>query len=822
MDDFASVGFRLPDGLPNKEYAISDGTVSVVLDQSGGVNLIEYQGPRRADGARRGAFYSNGIWRREDFFPEPVISFQVSDGERTETVPFRNVSLCPFGISTKFEALGRQCELRIWIRGKAILIEFAGTEAAGATFTIVVREAFTQHHNDHSPWDEPYIDERSSALRYDLRRNFTMASAGKAVATEHAHEACSVIASLSPARCRRADGMAELSADVPADATCRFAILFEEDVRRVEWLLLEAKRAHEDWLCEQLAAYRELAGRAPCLVADERPELSEIIRVAPLFARSTRRERSTEEVAFRASTRGYGLWNGWDGQWACRLLDACGEDDSSRRFLNFLEASRGPNGAVTVQVDYDFGPVHDANYHAPPADRHFGDGWNIFLDACAVVNIHEYFFRTGDRAQLERNYPSIARMLRTTHRNASPLGLVESCFSGADYSIQINRPQLEDPRDNRTLSSRFSGVEDAGHLFNACHLGAELAGIMGDSETLELCADLIRRIEANFMEIFFDQEEGFLIDCVWPKDDPVNQNRTFKLLSLLSMSGYGELLTLGAWERMADFAMDQFTHPVIGLQYVAKGQAIHESGARFKELWLQNSAREVLKLARLSGNAELLTRQLDKFEEHFQKERVVREDIYNKQRPDYFQIAKAHVSTSWWQNMTASAWWHGILESFAGIRWERGILEYVPGDGGSDVRISSLHRGPCRWDIEVTGRGPWIESMTINGAKRVGTYQLLPEGDAREQEVRIRKTAEPPPHPVILSSGASPLQITSVEPNRLTATLRSPGFTRLWFYSPRRPRLTVAGKDHECRRGDSVSQGTAFFTDQGSVSVTIE
>lgn len=817
MDDFSSIGFYLPDGLPNKEYAISDGTVSVILDQSGGINLIEYQGPRRTDGARRGAFYSNGIWRREDFFPEPVISFQVSDRERTEAVPFRDVSLCPFGISSKFEALGRKCELRIWIRGTAVLIEFAGLGAPGVSFTVVVREAFTEHHNDHSPWDEPYLDERLSALRYDLRRNFTMASAGKNTPTEHRHEACSMIACLSPAKCRRADGVAELSADVPPDGNCRLAIVFGEDVRRVEWLLLEAKRDHESWLGEQLTTYRELAGRVPRLETDERSGLPEIIRVAPLFARSTRRERSTEEVAFRASTRGYGLWNGWDGQWACRLLDACGEDDSSRRFLNFLEASRGPNGAVTVQVDYDFGPVHDANYHTPPADRHFGDGWNIFLDACAIVNVHEYFFRTGDRAQLEKSYPSIARVLRTTHSNASPLGLVESCFSGADYSVQINRPQLEDPRDNRTLSSRFSGVEDAGHLFNACHLGAELAGLMGDSETLELCADLIRRIEVNFMDLFFDQEKGFLIDCVWPKNDPVNKNRTFKLLSLLSLSGYGELLTLGEWARMADFAMDQFTHPVIGLQYVARDQAVHESGARFKELWLQNSAREVLKLARLSGNTELLARQLDKFEEHFRQERVVREDLYNKQRPDYFQVGKAHVSTSWWQNMTASAWWHGILESFAGIRWERGLLEYVPGDGGADVRISNLHRGPHCWDLEVTGRGPWIESMTINGAQRVGTYQLLPEGDAREQKVRIRKTAEPPSYPVILSAGASPLSIISAEPNHLAATVHSPGFTRLWFYSPERPRVVVAGEEMDFRWAEG--QGTLALMGRGDLAL---
>ena len=47
MGDFADIGFSLPDGLPHKEYTVTDGLVSVVLDASGGVNMVEYQGPRR-------------------------------------------------------------------------------------------------------------------------------------------------------------------------------------------------------------------------------------------------------------------------------------------------------------------------------------------------------------------------------------------------------------------------------------------------------------------------------------------------------------------------------------------------------------------------------------------------------------------------------------------------------------------------------------------------------------------------------------------------------------------------------------------------------
>ena len=822
MDNpFAPIGLRLPDGLPNKEYAISDGTVSVILDQSGGINMIEYQGPRRTDGARRGAFYSNGVWRREDFFPEPVISFSVGTGAESQPVPFANLALCPFGVSSTFQIAGIEHEFRIWIRGNAVMVECYSAGASDTKMTVRVIESFTQHHNDSSAWDEPKFDPEFNSLRYNLRRSFILGTTKVPPRTGIAHEACSMIGSFADAQCTRSEGTAELTAPVSAESPCRFAIVFAEDVRRAEWLLLEAQEDHERWLEEQLRIYRTLSEGTPHLEADGLTVLPEIARVAPLFIRSMRRTRNADEVAFRASTRGYGIFGGWDGQWGCRVLDACADDETVRRYLNFLDATRGPNGAINLVVDYNFDPLHDHNLHSPPADRHLGDGWTIVMDAWFIQNLHEYYFRTGDRELLDRVYPGIARAIGIIHGNASDKGLVESCFGGTDYADQLGRPLFDDPRDNRTLSSRLTGTEDIGILFNACHLGAELAGVMSDEATLEQCVDLITRIEQHFVSLFFDEEDGYLIDCVWSKDDPVNRTRMFRLLTLLCLTGYGELLVMDLWERIAEFVMDQMRHPLIGLRSVARDQPIPDSGARFKEVWLQNATREVLKFSRLSGCAELLDLQLSKFEEHFEKERVVREDLYNLQAPQHFTVAKSYVSTSWWQNMTASAWWHGIMEAFAGLRWERGLLEYLPGDGGRDVRISNLNREKHTWEISVTGRGRWVESMTVNGERNRGSYQLLPRGDSREQRVEITKTDESPQTPVVFSSGASPLHVTSLELNKLLGTLECPGFARLWFYSPRKPHVRVNGHGQDYRWVEGRKEGTAMVVGKGRLELEI-
>lgn len=822
MYDFADIGFRMPEGLPHKEYAISDGTVSVVLDQSGGINLTEYQGPRRTDGPRRGAFYSNGIWRRELFFPEPVIEFGLSAGDQSIPFRFENLALCPFGVTAQFSSGGIEFGYCVWIRDKAILFEWTAT--AEAQVSLNVREGFLEHRNDFSQWEEPSFDEQFTALRYNLRRNFTMADQGK-TATEHRHEACSMIGCFSPAEHSFAQGTRQLAAALSPAEPCRFAITFGEDVRQVEWLLRDAKRDWTEWLDEQIGRYRALASKTPRFQVAGQPEsnpLSEIIRTGPLFVESTRRVKNCCEVALRASTRGYGLWNGWDGQWGCMVLNACDSSDSVPRFLRFLEACRGPNHAIPMVVDYDFGPVHDSNFHTPEMDRELGDGYHINHEMWGLANLHQYYFRSGDRSMLAKLYPSFAQSLRTICANASELGLVGSCFGGADYSDQANRPVFDDKRENCTQTSRLSGVEDMGVLYSGCAQGAELAGLMGDRETLERCVEVMERLHENYLRLYLDEETGYLIDSVWFKDDPVDRNRFFRITSLLALYCYGDFLLLDAIESIARYVKTYLRHPGLGLCDVPNNHPPWPAYNRWDDHWLQNATKESLKLARLAEDRELLDIQVEAFVKHFGADQIIHEDLYYAYEGGKYDPANLYQSTSWWQNMTVHAWWNGLIESVAGLRYERGLLEYVPGDSGRGIALSNLHWGGHRWSMQVSGRGKWIDSLSVNGQERAGTCQMLAAGDGFDQEIVIAKTDRPPEHPVVLSAGASPVKMRRVATGLSEAVIRSTGFVPLHFYSPKEPRVTVNGAPVPVRWCAVRSEGVALLTEEGTLDLVID
>ena len=817
------LGFSLPDGLPNGEYTISDGTISVVLAREGGISAVEYHGPRRTDDARRGAYYANGIWRREPLFDAPVIELAASIGpDAPRPIPFRDLVLCPFGVSTTFRLGGAPCEAAVWIRTPAIFLELV--PAADARVGLIVREGFLGHRNEVSTWERSEFDAPFTGQRYDLRRNFAAGTPARESIRQR-HEACSAVACLNAAVRRRDEDRTVLEASVAAGVTARFVIVFGEDTEEVADRLRTAAREGEEWLTGQVARYRAQREGTPRLSAASAAQgavLAELVRAAPLFVESTRREKDPHEVGLRASTRGYGLWNGWDGGWGCTLLNACDSRDTVARYLNFLDSSRGPNNAIPMAMDFDFGPVRGVNFSHPPDDRAMGEGYHIMHEMWGLANLHQYYHRSGDTAALRARFPAFARSLRTICGHVSECGLVNSCFGGADRPEQLGRPVSPDPRDNNMLTSRLCGPEDHAALFTGCIQGAELAAVLGDGETVRRCADVARRVEKHFAGVFMNRGNGYLLDCVWPKGAPSGRSTLARITALLALAGYGEQLVPDDLDGIADCVMREFRHPVLGLRDIGGNPAVDVPAARrWADHWLQNATCETFKLARLTGRRDLMDVVMSAVLTHFDRNKIIHENLYAKPEVHPGRPRLHMEATSWWQSMTAWAWWGGVMESVAGVRRERGQVECVPGDAGFDVVVGNLRWAGRIWRVSAQGRGRWPAEIVVNGRLQRGSLQLVPAGDAVAQEAVVRKTDEAPRHPCILSAGAVPVDVVEASPARLRAILRSRGFARLHFYAPARPRLTAGGRTVDITWSERRSEGAASIEASGDVEVVL-
>jgi len=331
------------------------------------------------------------------------------------------------------------------------------------------------------------------------------------------------------------------------------------------------------------------------------------------------------------------------------------------------------------------------------------------------------------------------------------------------------------------------------------------------------------RLEQHYLNLFYDHESGYLVDCVWWKDNPVNRNLFPRLTSLLALYGRGELLLLDVLDDLAGFVGARMRHPQLGLQDVPVEHPDDPVYRRWDDHWLQNATRQTLKLARLSGDRELLEVQLKAFTRHFAADNLIHEDLYYAYPGGRYKPENLYQSTSWWQGMTAYAWWSGIIESVAGLRWDRGQLEYVPGDSGADVTLSNLHWGGNCWSVTVSGRGRWLDTLTVNGQDRLATCQLFPADDTVDQQVAIAKTDRVPEHPVILSAGACSVRVTQVSAGGLTAALNTHGFAQVWFFSPDKPAaVRVNGRDTAFRWVPARNEGVVAVDVSGEVTVEID
>ncbi len=822
MIDFSPIGFSLPAGLPNKEYALSDGTVTVMLDQSGGFNLIEYHGPRRTDAIRRSAFYSREFWRGPVFFEEPAITFELAAVGKPSPLVFDNLTLAPFGVAGSFVTDKVEVAHAVWICGNAIYVEWRANHQLD--ISLCVNEGFLQHGNVQATWEEPLFEPSLNALRYQMARNFTAETIEK-LNTRHRHEACSLIGASHAATHAVADGRRRLTMRVPADEAGRFIIVFAEDAIEVAWRLSSARHERDAALQRQLTRYRRLAERAPALtLAADRPDnpCSEIIRTSPLFAESTRREKNPLEVGLRASTRGYGLWNGWDGQWGAQVLNAAGADDTARRHLNFVDATRGPNDAIVMVMDHDFGPIHDRNFCTPSPERRLGDGYHINHEMWGVANLHQYYFRTRDRATLERLYPNFRRSLLEIRANTTPQGLCGSCFGGTDYNAQLGRPLFAEKVENCTLTNRLSGSEDMGVLYNGCTLMAELAAHLADQETIDAALYIISALQRHYVAIFYDPTCGWLYDCVWWKENPVNHHHYPRTTNMLALNGYGEQLLLDHLATFATFIRTKMRHPHVGLQSAPREHPPDSPFARLDDNWHQNATHETLKLARLAGDSELLQIQLETITRYFDANKTILENIHHAHPAGRLKPENVFRTNSWWQNMTVKAWWNGIVEAVAGLRYERGQLEHLPGDSGHDTTISNFHWGGHVWRIDVTGRGRWIGQLTVNDRQLSATHQLTADATSSAQHVVIRKTDQPPACPQLLSAGATAAATTADSPGLLELNLHSNGFVPLQLYCPKRPAITLHGTPIDFHWFAGTSQAVLHIARRGDLRITID
>ena len=318
---------------------------------------------------------------------------------------------------------------------------------------------------------------------------------------------------------------------------------------------------------------------------------------------------------------------------------------------------------------------------------------------------------------------------------------------------------------------------------------AENWAIRLEDETLQgQVSPLISRIEQNYLNAFQSPRNGALRSGV-NEDFSVGEVEAFQNTSTIPLDyPYGQYLLRKALPALEHYHSCQLRHPA---GYTALAWNTEVMCEAWKSVHMNQHLGHEARLARMTGNSPEARRLVGECLEFCHEYRNAIETF------NYSGCPGNETQTGDWQTFGCTGISEAIRAGLVGIVRHAGGLRYLP---AMDERLAALRNIPWenkRIDLEISGCGPYLDRLEIDGVPCLGTAQLpvdCLQTENAKVHCRILRSETLPPYPILLQAcGAAVSQVT-VEGNNLTFTVVHAGHFPLQFLARKEVALTVNGQ----------------------------
>ena len=148
-----------------------------------------------------------------------------------------------------------------------------------------------------------------------------------------------------------------------------------------------------------------------------------------------------------------------------------------------------------------------------------------------------------------------------------------------------------------------------------------------------------------------------------------------------------------------------------------------------------------------------------------------------------------------WQGYSMRGWYQAALHGVVGVGTDAGGITFYP-YGGEEMKLSGLNYRNKKFDIEMKGSGPFIESIEAEGITIKGTCKLPAELYKNKQRLKITvNRVAVDPYPISVKTGtAIELLEYSYKNGTISAKIAGAGLCRLKLNASRQPIVKLAGK----------------------------
>ena len=477
---------------------------------------------------------------------------------------------------------------------------------------------------------------------------------------------------------------------------------------------------------------------APRFTCSAVPEVTDWFVAVPAIVKSC----TVAELGMTRATPGayYWLW-AWDNMVTGMESLRWGDYDLVAGMVRFINAHRDDDGSIPARWTRSGLPLD-----TPPRGA---------LEFLLLHLAYQHALETGTSDTLLDVYPHAVSHLRAIAEQSGGKGFVPNASFYPDLPFAFGRTE-------RSLVALETGC-----LYGFARVLENAALRTGDRHTRETARLLAGHIEAGFLNTFWDDQRGFLVDAV--DADTGERNLTYPIFSLLFLqSSLGLALVRGALPAMARF-MVAHLQTGYGTRMLPSWD-LRRGSEEVAASWYPHWDLYLLKVLRRAGERDGIMRWLNAASQGLRRLGYV---------PEFLRMDGLAVEdpATWRRHGAVSnlncvtGWYHCVLEGLCGIDVDPGGMNLIP----LDLPLGPLHlRGvkykQTRWDVRIEQGGSVLEEIRVDGTPLRGAAKvpaIYDDGSEHELFVLYGQSATGPRFREILNA-----EVLESEGNRTSCAVR--------------------------------------------------
>jgi hypothetical protein len=511
----------------------------------------------------------------------------------------------------------------------------------------------------------------------------------------------------------------------------------------------------------QVDRYRKVAEDSPVLESSY-TDLNNFISLAPMYHESLK--IMDHPGAMRAKTSNYWVW-GWDGMTSNYATTYWGDVEHIKSMLQFYEATANSLEGIAHAYAYDMTP---ASISALPSQ-----GMYISL-------LQLYYASTGDIQCVKERYPFAKKIFnRIAKSEVAGTGLCRGTSLFPDFPEAMSETGNDISGFNNTI------------FYCAARSMESLAAVTGDKEQQKKALAIVHKFERNFLHLFFNPQKKFVVSSIDSKT--LGQRDSYNTNSIRWENNYCADITESINIASLRFFKENAVTPM-GLREIPLWDKSYDMDANQLHSWWPATGEYFMRL--INGNDQKpMVEQWIKWVSYWTKNLTCPEGIsyYVETNEPEFDRWTSQKGT--WQGYSMRGWYQAALHGVVGVGTDAGGITFYP-YSGEEMTLNGLNYRNKKFDIEIKGSGPFIESIEAEGIIIKGTRKL--PSDIYKDKQRIKLTVNRVavnPYAVSVTAGtAIEMSDYRYKNGTIRAKLSGAGLCRLKMNASRLPLVRLAGK----------------------------